>query len=127
MTYDGVGAMAFRVNDSGDLTAFAGGGSNRITIDGREFVFADRAIHQLAWAPVPQERRVSSGTVLQLITYGTGTIRIPAAGLSETLQLIVEGSKPGSRGKILPSKREGDALIFEITGDESGRWIYAAP
>jgi len=124
ITYDGVGAVAFRVNEAGDLIAFAGGGSNKIAVDGREFVFADKPMGQLAWAPVPEERRVPGGAVLQFMAHGRGTIRIPAAALPPNIELVVEGQKPGSRGKTVPSRIDGDSLVLEITAESGGRWIY---
>jgi hypothetical protein len=41
VTYDGSGAMSFRVDDAGALAAFAGNRTREITIDGRRTVFAD--------------------------------------------------------------------------------------
>jgi hypothetical protein len=127
VTYDGVGAVAFRVNAEGDLIAFAGGGCKGITIDGKTTVFADQEIPQLAWAPLPEVRRVENGAVVQVRVHGTGTIRIPARTLPENLELVAEGPTPGSRGEGVPSQREGDALVFRAEGAASGRWLYGVP
>jgi hypothetical protein len=127
VTYDGQQAIAFRVDKEGHLIAFAGSACRKIMVDGKETVFADRDIPQLAWAPVPPERRVAGGALLQAMVYGTGAIRIPAAGLPENLQLYVEGPKPGSRGEAVPVRREDGALVFTVTEKQAGRWLYAAP
>jgi hypothetical protein len=127
VTYTGEQAMAFRVNAQGDLIAFAGSGATRITIDGRETMFADAPFGQVAWAPVPEDRRVDGGAVLQLMAYGAGVLRIPAATLPENLELVAEGPTPGSRGSAIPSKRENGALVLNVSPDVSGRWIYAVP
>lgn len=124
VTYDGVGAMAFRLNDRGDLIAFAGSGCKQITIDGMTTAFAESDIPQLAWAPVPENRRSSANTVVQLMAHGTGKLRIPAVGLPEAVELAVEGATPGSRGETVPCEREQDALVFEVTQGVSGRWLY---
>ena len=127
VTYSGQQAMAFRVDPQGNLIAFAGSGATRITIDGRETVFADQPFGQVAWAPVSENRRVQGGAVLQLMAYGTGTLRIPATSLPEGLAFVVQGPKPGSRGGIVPSRIENGAYVLTMTPEISGRWIYAAP
>lgn len=127
VTYRGREAVTFRVAPDGALTAFAGSGCNRITVDGRETVFADGDMAQLAWAPVPVERRVPGGAVLQAMVYGTGTIRIPAAHLPAELEVVAEGPTPGSRGHTVQSRRENGALVITVSPAESGRWLYAAP
>jgi hypothetical protein len=127
VTYEGVGAVAFRVDGQGRLLAFAGSGATSITVDGQETTFANQASAEVAWAPVPPSRRRDGGAVLQLISRGEGVFRIPAATLPPNLQLVVEGAAPGSRGDPLPSRREHDALVFTITPELAGRWIYGVP
>ena len=51
VTYDGSGAMCFRVDTKGQLIAFAGDQTNRIAVDDREAVFASRPVARIAWAP----------------------------------------------------------------------------
>lgn len=125
--YEGIGSMAFRVNESGDLIAFAGSWSNKVAIDGRETVFADAPVGQLAWAPVLADRRVEGGALVQAMVYGTTTIRIPAVGLPENVKVIAEGSKPGSRGVEIPTRLENGNLVIEVTSEASGRWLYVVP
>jgi hypothetical protein len=127
VTYSGKQAVAFRVNDRGDLAAFAGSNARGITVDGRTTVFADAPIGQLAWAPVSIERRVEGGAVLQVKVYGHGVVRIPRADLPEGIELVAEGPTPGSRGHIVPSRWENGALVLEVTGKESGRWLWGVP
>ena len=126
VSYSGQQAMAFRVDGQGNLIAFAGSGSTRISVDGRETVFADQPFGQVAWAPVPESRRVDGEAVLQLMAYGTGALRIPTAMLSAGLEFVAEGPKPGSRGAIVPSRIENGAFVLSITPEISGRWIYGA-
>ncbi|HNR33608.1 MAG TPA: hypothetical protein PKO36_00410 [Candidatus Hydrogenedentes bacterium] len=127
VTYDGKQAVAFRVDDAGRLVAFAGSHSTRITIDGRETVFADAPFGVVAWAPVPESRKVADGAILQLMAHGQGVLRIPAETLPESVTLFAEGPKPGSRGAVIPFQRENGALVFTVTPELSGRWIYAVP
>jgi hypothetical protein len=127
VTYDGAGALAFRVGTARDLVAFAGNQAQRIAVDGRETVFADRTLDQIAWAPVAEERRLPDGALLQVLVRGEGTVRIPAAGLPPSVQLVVEGPRPGSRGAVLPSRLEAGALVFRSTPSIAGRWLFAVP
>lgn len=124
VTYRGVWAMAFRAS-GGDLVAFAGSQCDRITVDGTETVFADRLIGQLAWAPIPEERRVPGGAFLQIMAYGTGKLSLPVPGRTKPVRLFAEGATPGSRGTEIPCTLEGGRLQFEVTQPVSGRWIYA--
>jgi hypothetical protein len=124
VTYDGTQAVTFRLNAAGTLIAFSGNNCQAITIDGKKTVFADRVMPTLAWAPVRADRRIPGGAVLQLISYGTGHITIPAADLPKDLQLVIEGTKPGSRGGKLECSRKGANLVFDITPEASGHWIY---
>lgn len=127
VTYDGVQAVAFRVNEQGELIAFAGAASQQITVDGKTTVFADQPLPQMAWAPIPEARRVPNGAVWQVRVHGTGTVRLPAASLPENLELVAEGPTPGSRGEVIPCQRRGDTLVFRAEGAASGCWLYGVP
>ena len=124
VSYTGDNAVAFRVDDQGNLIAFAGRKCHEITVDGHKTAFADAEMDEIGWAPVALERRIEGGALLQLQVSGEGTVRIPAAGLPTELRLFVEGPKPGSRGALIPSQREGDSLVFKATKELRGRWIY---
>ncbi len=127
VTYQGRQAMTFRVNQDGDLAAFAGAGSTSITIDGREFVFSDRPLPMVSWAPVAKERRVDGGAVLQIMVHGQGQLRIPKADLPEDIEMVAEGSTPGSRGHAVASRWENGTLMVEMSAKESGRWLWGLP
>jgi hypothetical protein len=127
VTYAGRQAVTFRVDARGHLIAFAGAGCRKITIDGCEIVFADQDLPLIAWAPVANERRVDGGAVLQIMVHGSGTIRLPAAGLPDDLRIVAEGRLPGSRGDLLPSRRENGAIVFTVTGQQSGHGMYGVP
>lgn len=124
VTYDGAGALAFRVDGAGALIAFAGGRSREITIDGRRTVFADRPVEQIGWAPVAGNRRVANGAVAQILARGEAQVRIPAAGLPSGVALVVEGASPGSRGAAVPAQVRDGAIEFTVTPELSGRWLY---
>ena len=117
--------MAFRVDGQGNLIAFAGRKCHEVTIDGRKTVFADADLDEIGWAPVAP-RGVSRGRHYpDCKSAGTGTVRIPAAGLPAELTLFVEGPKPGSRGeRPFLASREGDTLVFNATTELRGHWLY---
>jgi hypothetical protein len=127
VTCDGARAVCFRVNQRGELIAFAGGQAREISIDGRKTVFADRELSEVAWAPVPRQRQVPGGAVLQIMSRGEGTLRIPASTLPAALEIVAEGPTPGSRGATVPSRREHGALVFTVTRKMVGRWLYGVP
>ena len=124
VTFGGEHAVAFRVDRGGSLIAFAGRKCHEITIDGHRTVFAGADVDEIGWAPVASARRVAGGAVIQIQVAGTGTVRIPAAGLPRSLTLFAEGPKPGSRGEPIACTREGDALVFQATKYLRGRWLY---
>ena len=128
-TVDFIGqhAVAFRLDGEGNLIAFAGRKCHEISIDERKTVFADADVDEIAWAPVAAARRVKGGGVIQIQVVGTGTVRIPAAGLPARMALYAEGPKPGSRGARVPCTREGNDLVFTMINELRGRWLYGVP
>lgn len=127
ITYDGTGALAFRVDTNGALLAFAGNHTREITIDGRHTVFADRKMEQIGWAPVREERRIPNGAIEQIWVRGAGHVQIPANNLPSEVALVAEGPRPGSRGAAVPSQLRNGNLEFTVTPQISGRWIYVTP
>ncbi len=118
--FNGIHAVAFRLDAAGRLIAFAGEKCREITVDGRRFVFADTPMEAVSWAPVAAARRIEHGAVLQVRFAGSGTVRIPAPDLD----LYAEGPRPGSRGARVPHRYEKGALVIQATPELSGRWIY---
>jgi hypothetical protein len=126
VTYEGKGAMAFRVQN-GALVAFAGGKAREITVNGKRTVFADQPLEEIGWAPVAESRRVPNGAVLQIMARGSGPVRIPAAGISGPVSLIAEGASPGSRGAEVAGQLDQGAVGFTLNPDLNGRWIFVVP
>jgi hypothetical protein len=122
--YEGLGAVAFRLDERGDLVAFSGSGATCITIDGRRTVFAEGLDIEIAWAPVSASRRTDDGALLQIRARGEGPVRIPIPDLSGDLGLVAEGAKPGSRGEPIPCSTTGSVLEFTTTAALAGRWLY---
>jgi hypothetical protein len=127
VSYDGAGALTFRVDSAGRLAAFAGNRSREITVDGRRTVFADAPVEQIGWAPVAPSRRVPNGAVLQIFVRGAGKVRIPAPDVPDGASLVAEGARPGSRGAIAGGEVRNGEVAFTVTGELSGRWVYVVP
>ena len=127
VTYDGRSAVTFRVDRDGNLIGFAGNGCDGITVDGKTTVFAEREFNEIAWAPVPESRRVEDGAIFQLLVRGNGTVRIPAVGLPDEFRLFAQGAKPGSRGEEIECTLEDGSLVFEANRKSAHRWLYVVP
>jgi hypothetical protein len=125
--YHGDYILAVRPDDAGNIIAFAGHWADRITIDGRETIFADKPMQTICWAPVAEARRVDDGAIMQIKANGEGTARIPAPGLPESVKLFAEGPTPGSRGEEISFTREGDTLVIPGPQKTGMRWIYVVP
>jgi hypothetical protein len=127
VTYDGSGAVAFRLNRQASLVAFAGSDCRQITVDGRTAVFAESPLSLVTFAPIASARRMRGGAIYEITIGGTGTIRIPASGLPEKVKLFTEDAIPGSKGTPVPFQRDGEAMVIRLTPAESGRRIWVAP
>ena len=124
--YKGQHTLAFRTNGEGILVAFCGKGTDRITVDGRNTVFADRPMPTAAWAPIAQERRVKGGAFLEMFFQGQGQMRIPVSGVAKRVTMVAQGAIPGSRGEDVPCTMAEGCLLFEVTPALSNRWLYAS-
>ncbi|MBN1343668.1 MAG: hypothetical protein JXQ73_13350 [Phycisphaerae bacterium] len=127
VTYDGTGAVAYRLDQQGNLIALAGSGCRQITLDGRTTVFSENPLALLAFGPLVAERRLPDGAVCEVCVHGTGTVRIPAVGLPDKVRVFAAGPILGSRGPEVPYQRDGQTLALKITPSESGRWLWVAP
>jgi hypothetical protein len=127
VTYDGLGALAFRVNAQGDLVAFAGTGCRQITVDGRTTVFADQSASLVSYAPVDVSRQVPNGATGQIMIQGQGDVRLPSHVVPEKATLVVEGPLAGMRGPELAYRRDGHTVVLSISPKESGRCIWVVP
>jgi len=123
VSYEGSKALAFRTDHAGRLIAFAGHDSREITFNGQCVEFADQPVKHVAWAPLPQECRVEQGAFLRILAHGDTTLRIPIY-TDNKMQVVVEGSIPGSRGEVIASQNQDGVLVFRITPEISGLWLF---
>ena len=81
----------------------------------------------IAWAPVPESRRVPGGAVAQVMVRGTGSVRIPRAICPEQPVVYSEGRAREVAVKRCRHASEEEVLVIDVTGSESGRWLWIAP
>lgn len=127
VSYDGLHSVTFRIDEEGNLLAFAGRHTNEIVINGKRNTFADQKMPLIAWAPVREDRRVPGGAILTLFYVGEGNLRIPIPYLKGNAAVFAEGTTPGSRGDILHSTSGNGELLISAVPQYSHRWIYVVP
>lgn len=125
--YEGQGVVTFRVDAAGNLVGFAGHHCTGITVDGRAWRIASTPLSSAFWAPVAFERRVGGGAVAVALFAEPGEVRIPLAGLPGRVAVLAEGPTPGSRGTLVASRVEDDALVITVGSDSVHRWLYIVP
>lgn len=125
--YVGHGVMTFRVDGAGNLIGFAGQACSEITVDGKRWRFADGPSGAVAWAPIRDDCRVEGGAVMVIFAGVDGELRVPAVGLPTTVAVVAEGPKPGSRGRVLPSRTENGALIVTLEPGHPYGPLYVVP
>ena len=127
VTFNGRLTTSFRVDDQKRLIAFCGADCQKITLDGAVTEFADKPMPLVAWAPVTSDRKVDGGAVMLLFHLGEGNLRIPAPALTGSVEVVVEGGKPGSRGEVLESSVQDGILQVHAVPQSANRWIYVVP
>jgi hypothetical protein len=127
VTYQGTGAVSFRMDSQNHLAAFAGNHCNGITVDGRTTKFGEKAFPLVAFAPTLESRRVSGGAIASLCVQGEGPVRLPAENLPAKVKIFAQGTLPGSKAEEVACHREDQVLVVEITPAVSGRqlWVVA--
>ncbi|MFM7321609.1 MAG: hypothetical protein ACKO5K_08815, partial [Armatimonadota bacterium] len=124
--YRGRHAMTVRVDDDAVPVAFAGCACDRISVDGREWIFADRVVGEIAWAPVGADARVVGGATVRIKVSEAVVATIPIPG-SDPLAVFAEGAAPGSRGAAVDSERTPGVLRIRVDAHSAGKWLFAVP
>ena len=119
--------VAFRSDGQGRLAAFAGHGCDRIRIEDREHVFADRPMPFVGWAPVAENRRVPGGAVLEVWAHGEGKLRITLNEPVPDARLLRASGPPGAVGEAVPATVAGEVLEFEAGAGKAQGHLYLLP
>jgi hypothetical protein len=111
--FSGKLTVAFLMNSRNELMAFDGYQCTGITIDGRNYVFADRTFEQIVF--VPDNEKDSS---YALYMKGEGKIRIPVHVLNSVKHKLI-----GPNNKKISFREQNGWLTFDVTPDLSGKWL----
>ncbi len=112
VTYNGTLSMAFRMNDDNQLSAFIGSNWRGITIDGREYRFAERPLPKIVFIPGESDGK----PVYQVQITGTELVALP---------IVKKGTTPVVKqgDSTVPSKVKGERLLLDIDNTLSGKWL----
>ncbi|MBN2296286.1 MAG: hypothetical protein JXM70_27900, partial [Pirellulales bacterium] len=121
VTYSGRHAVTFRMNQTGNLIGFAGQQCDRIEVDGRTYVFADKIMPLVSWAPVPKEQSVADGAVYLVFANGAGELSLPIPGLKNP-KVLLQGVRMGEADEEIKAEYASGMLKFPVKGD--GKWYF---
>jgi hypothetical protein len=124
ITYQGDLLVAFRLDEQQGLLAFSGRNCDRITLDGREHVFSDRKLREIAWTPVEEKRQLPGKAFFMVYLEGEGEALIPLKTERKNLRIIAEGDIGGTWGKEIPFRYRQQRLRIPLNGDNTGRWLF---
>lgn len=127
VNYRGAFTVAFRLDERGELLAFAGHECLKIGIDGREHVFATAPVATLAWAPVLPGRRVLGGAVMELWIHGDTEITIPLPAGVNGGELYGHGAYLGAFGEKIACECSNGELRFKARRSWGNRHCYFVP
>jgi len=122
--FRGTRVVAFREDDTRRLLAFAGHQTDRIRLDNREHVFADKPVGFIAWAPVALARQTPGGARLEIWVQGAARIRIPWPADGGSPRLVHAGNKPGTSGAATEAKLNDGWLEFEAGPGKAQGHLY---
>jgi len=121
LDYRGREMLSYAVDAGGRLTAFAGSDTEGITVDGREWRFAD-SLRTLAWAPVARAELAPGVRRAWRLWVGTpGEVRLPITGARNLHAALAEGTKAGAKVAL---RAEGDAVVVTLAPGQEGKWVW---
>jgi hypothetical protein len=127
VNFTGRQLVAFRLDKQQRLAAFGGVDCSSIRIDGRDYVFADRAVSHIAWAPLPPDRRVPGGAVMELWILGEANLKIPLPENLRAARAFLQGPRAGSSGSEVAVKVRDGVLEFQSQSGWGHMYLYVLP
>jgi hypothetical protein len=127
VSYQGRLIVAFRLDAEQRLIAFSGYDCAAITVDGREHRFADQPFATVGWAPVPANRRVPGGAVLEIWIEGEGEVRIPVVAPARFGALFFGHGRAGSLAEEIPCVLRDRVLRFTAKAVWGLRKLFLLP
>jgi len=124
VTYTGALTVAFRVDGTGSLIAFAGHNCQKIALDGREVVFASKPVSLAGWAPVLPERRVPGGALMEVWVHGEADMSLPLPVRVENGELYFQGARIDAFGERVACVCSGGVLQFKARNDWPQKHLF---
>ena len=107
--------MAFRMNDNNELIAFDGENCNQVDIDGRAYIFANKPLGKIAFAPSDED----NSNEIKLFVRGKTMVSIP-------LPLEFHVGKIdllGADGKSIKFEKVENMIRFNVIDNHNGKWL----
>ncbi|MBL9138954.1 MAG: hypothetical protein JNK85_24005 [Verrucomicrobiales bacterium] len=115
-SYQGRRLLAFRTRKGGDdeaLEAFAGYDCRSLSVGERRVEFADQPMPFLAWAPVPEERRVAGGALAQLWIQGQAKVRLPLPAIARNANRLAVAGSHATVGPVIAARFADGWIEFD--------------
>jgi hypothetical protein len=125
VNYIGRHCVCWRLDNQGDLIAFAGIGARGIEINGRSWRWSETPV-DLAWHPLGPAFKADIGTPRYRLWCGTTgvEVRIPLEMSMERAELWIGSPRVGMGLAKIPYSVSNGALEITIGSEIVGRWLY---
>ena len=127
VNYRGRLIVAFRLDANQRLVAFSGYDCAAITVDGHEHRFTDQPFATIGWAPVPANRRVPGGAILEVWIQGEGEVRIPLVEPARSPALFFAHGRAGALAEAIPCAAKDSVLRFTAKAGWGLRKLFLLP
>jgi hypothetical protein len=124
VTFEGAFTVAFRLDGTGSLAAFAGHNCQKIAVDGREFAFASKPVALAAWAPVLAERCVPGGATMEVWVHGEADMSLPLPSGVKSGELYFQGARIDSLGEKVACDCAGGVLQFKARNEWPQKHLF---
>ena len=115
VSFDGQLTMAFRTNEQDELIAFEGQDCREVTVDGKRYLFSDKNLGKIAFAPSLEnpEREI----MVYIDGQSSVNIPLPASVNAKSAKLVDD------KGKKVKSKSFDGHLEIDVDSKISGKWM----
>ena len=124
ITYSGIDVLTYNIDKNGDLLGFAGNETRGITIDGKEYRFAEEPVN-LVFTIMPEKHMVDSIKALYMVRINKPVkVRLPLP-ITEIQNLKVEVCENNifKTDRSIPYKQDKYCLELNVTTAEIDKWI----
>lgn len=115
ITYKGSLSMAFRMDDNNELIAFDGENCNQVDIDGREYIFANKPLGKIAFAPSDED----NSNEIKLFVRGKTMVSIPLPSEFHVGKIYLLGPD----GKNIKFEKVENMIRFNVIDNLNSKWL----